>query len=68
MDGKSKVLGDSSPACLDEECHDVLPRMKPQPPAEAFLGTSLGKPARKEANRSPSGKANPVAEKLVVNE
>ena len=68
MDGKSKVLGDSSPACPDEESRDVLLWMKSQAPADEFLGTSLGKPAREEANRSPVGKAKPVAEKLVASE
>lgn len=68
MDGKSKVSGDSSPACPDEESHGVLLWMKFQPPADVVLGRSLEKPAREKADRSSLGKAKPVAEKLVVNE
>lgn len=70
MGGKSKsaILGDPNPACPAEEAHGVLLRMKSQQPADAFLGTSLGKPTREEANSSPLGKTKPVAEKLVVNE
>lgn len=68
MDGKSKDLGDSILSCPDEESHGVLLWMKPQPSADAFLGTSLAKPAGEKANSSPLGKAKPVAEKLVVNE
>lgn len=70
MDGKSKdaILGDSGPARPGEESHGVLLRMNSQPPANMFLGTSLRKPTRQEANSSPLGKAKPVAEMLVVNE